>query len=96
MERRNTEKLDMILNRYLRDEGLETPILQYRLITLWPEIVGADMARMTEDIFIRNQTLFVKVSSSVIRSELSYKKTKLVSQLNNKVGANVVVDLCFI
>ena len=41
MRRKNTEQIDCILNRFLRNEGLETPLNEYRLVNAWSEVMGA-------------------------------------------------------
>ena len=40
MKRNNTEKLGDVIMQLLRQEGLETPLNQYRLIDSWKDIVG--------------------------------------------------------
>ena len=40
MRKSNTEQLGNILRRYQREEGLETPLNQHRLINAWPDVMG--------------------------------------------------------
>ena len=40
MFRRDVQNLSDVLNRCLRQNGLETPLLQYRLVNAWDEVVG--------------------------------------------------------
>ena len=82
-----------LLRVYIRKNGLETPLLQRRLIEAWDEVVGSVIAAYTEDKSIRNQTLWVKISSPAARSELQMRRTKLILDLNNKVGANVITEI---
>lgn len=96
MERRKTEELTGVLQRCLRDSGLETPLNQYRLVQAWPEVAGELAASSTSDIYIRNQTLFVRVQSPVLRQELLMQQRALVKALNDKVGASVIVEVRFV
>ena len=93
MKKSNTEPLRDILMRFLRQEGLETPLNQYRLIEAWKEVVGPGVARYTSNLYIKNQTLYVHLTSSVIRQELLMGRSLLVRNLNNKVGAQVITDI---
>lgn len=93
MERRKSERIDDILHRFLREEGLETPINQHRLISMWPKVVGEEIGRSTEEIFIKNQTLMVRLSSPILKSELLFSRSSIVSRLNQMVQANVIVDI---
>lgn len=81
--------------RFLRQEGLETPLNQYRLIEAWKEVVGPSVARYTSNLYIKNQTLYVHLTSSVLRQELLLGRSLLVRNLNNKVGAQVITDIVF-
>ena len=55
MKRNNTELLGDVLRRYLRQEGLETPLNEYRLVDAWKDVVGPTISRYTTNLYIRNQ-----------------------------------------
>lgn len=93
MFKRKVQSIDDILNRVIRDEGLETPLNQKRLIDSWDKVVGANAARFTTEKFIKNQTLFVKITSPALRQDLSMMRTQLVNRLNQAVGSMVIVDV---
>lgn len=96
MRRSNSEQLQSILNQFLRDEGLETPLNQYRIIEEWKNTIGKSFEKQTDNIFIKNQKLYVKIRSSVIRQELSMCSRRLAQQLNEGVKAQVITDVVFI
>lgn len=95
MFRQEVLSLDDILSKCLRENGLETPMLQTRLIDSWEEIAGKGVARYSGEKFIRNQTLHVKITSPALRSELSMMRTELVNRLNQHVGAHIITDIRF-
>ncbi len=95
MKKSNTESLSDLLSKYLRQEGLETPLNQHRLISAWPEVMGTTITRYTGDMFIKNQTLYVKITSAPLKSDLMMERTKLVKRLNDAVGAYVIADIVF-
>lgn len=82
-----------ILDRLLRDEGLETPLLQKRVIDAWDELTGEFVAKHTGNKFIKNQTLIVKIDSPALRSDLSMRRAELAAMLNSRVGAFVIADV---
>lgn len=87
-------KLGEAISKFLRSEGLETPLNQTRAVTEFQAIVG-NLSRHIEQTYIKGQTLHVHVSSAVVRQELHTDKELLINQLREKVGANVVVDIIF-
>ncbi|MDM8209082.1 DUF721 domain-containing protein [Bacteroides gallinaceum] len=95
MKRSNTELLGDVIRRYLRLEGLETPLNEYRLVDAWKDVVGPVVTRYTTNLYIRNQILYVHLASSVVRQELMMAREMLVRNLNAQVGSQVIVDIVF-
>ena len=85
MFRKDVKPLSEVLSQFLRQEGLETPLLQRRLVDAWDTIVGPTIAQYTSDKFIQNQVLFVKIVNPALRQDLSMMRTELVNRLNNAV-----------
>jgi predicted nucleic acid-binding Zn ribbon protein len=95
MFRQKVESLRDVLLRNLREQGLETPLLQKRLVEAWPQVVGPVIARYTLNTYIYNQTLYVRLSNPALRSDLSMMRTELVKKLNNVAGQQIIVDIRF-
>ncbi len=95
MKRKNAMSIGTLVQQYLREEGLETPLNQHRLVDSWGEVMGAGIMHYTGDLFIKNQTLWVQLRSSVLRQELSYGTKQIVKRLNEHVGAQVITDIKF-
>lgn len=96
MERRKSERLTNVLLRFLRESGLETPLNQHRVIEAWPEIAGEVAAAYTKEVYIRNQTLYVRLATPALRSNLLMQRKRLVQALNEKVKAFVIADIVFL
>lgn len=95
MKRNDPEALGNVLNRFLREEGLETPLNEFRLIEAWEKVLGPGVANYTENLFIRNQVLYVHLTSAVLREELMMGRELLVKSLNQYVGATVISNIIF-
>lgn len=95
MFKRSSILIRDIILKNLREQGLETPLLQKRLIDSWSEVMGQLIANYTDDLYIRNQTLFVKLKNPALRSELSLQRQDIVRRLNNHVGSQVIADVRF-
>ena len=54
MFKRNVQSLKDIILRSLHEQGLETPLLQKRLVEAWPKIAGPVIARYTLNTYIYN------------------------------------------
>lgn len=95
MFKREVQGISDLVNVFLRQNGLEMPLLQKRLIDAWGNVAGKVIDRYTEEKYIRNQVLFVKISRPALRSDLSMMRTDLVNRLNQEVGARIIIDIRF-
>lgn len=93
MFRRKVKPVNDIVRELLRTQGLETPLLQKRIIDAWDVTMGPVIAQYTGDKFIKNQTLMVKINNPALRSDLNMMRTALKEKLNNAVGAQVIADV---
>ena len=95
MRRKDAQSIGQLIRTYLRQESLESPLNELRLVNAWPEVVGPSIAAYTDGLFVRNQTLYVHLTSSALRQELMMGRTLWVRNLNKHVGAQVITDIVF-
>ena len=95
MFRRSSTPIKEVILKALREQGLETPLLQKRLIDAWPDVMGETVASYTTSLNIRNQTLFVHLTNPALRMELSMQRQDIVRRLNDHVGNQVIADIRF-
>jgi len=93
--RRDVQSVKDLILRNLREQGLETPLLQKRLMEGWPVVAGETIASYTLNTYIQNQTLYVRLSSPALRADLSLRRTEFVRRLNEYVGNQVIADVRF-
>ena len=95
MKRNDAKSIGQLIRNYLRQESLETPLNEQRLINAWPAVLGPTIAAYTSDLFIKNQVLYVHLTSSVLRQELMMGRELLVRNLNRHVGAQAITNIIF-
>ena len=95
MFKREVKELHELVMRNLRTQGLEMPLMQKRLVEAWPVVAGPAIMRYTQETVIRNQTLYVRLSSPALRAELSMQRQELVRKLNDYVQCQVIADIRF-
>lgn len=93
MFRREVKSVADVLQQLLREEGLETPLQQKRLIDSWETVTGRTVARYTTEKFIQNQTLYVKIVNPALRQDLAMMRQQLVKRLNEQVGSFIISDI---
>jgi predicted nucleic acid-binding Zn ribbon protein len=94
MRRTNTVSIAKVLNEVINEYKIGDKLKETRIIAAWPEVLGP-LARPTDRLYIKNKTLFVSLSSSVICNELSMMRSTLIRCLNEKAGEEVIKDIVF-
>jgi len=59
----------------------------------WESIVGKGISQRTEKLFLKHKTLYLQVSSSVIKQELMMMKTQLLARVNEEAGKVICTEL---
>lgn len=95
MFKRDVKTLGDIVLHCLRNNGLETPLMQRRVIESWEKVAGRVISKYTGEKFIKNQTLFVKIQNPALRADLSMMRGDLLNKLNAEVGNKVITELRF-
>ncbi|NLZ73490.1 MAG: DUF721 domain-containing protein [Bacteroidales bacterium] len=95
MKKNNAASIGDLIRKYLRYEGLETPLNERRLIQAWDEVLGSSIAAYTRKLYIKNQILYVHLSSAPLRQELMMGRERLIKSLNEHVGATVITNIIF-
>lgn len=70
-------------------------VYEYKIRSLWSQIVGEPLARKTEPWRLFNRILSVNVASSVLSSQLYFLKGEILKKVNGIIGKGIVEDLKF-
>ena len=82
-----------ILNHIIKTNKLESGLDQVSVIDAWKSLMGNGVNNYTRSVALRNKTLYVELTSSVLREELSYGKDKIIKMINEELGKEVVKDV---
>lgn len=95
MERHKSIPIKSLLDAWLRSEGLETPLLQYRMMEGWPIVMGAGVARYTGNIHIYGNVLRVQIKNPALRQNLLMMRTEIARKMNEYVKAQIIQEVTF-
>lgn len=79
-----------VLGNFVSDNNLQKGLDKVAVRETWEKIMGPAITKYTQNIKLDNNTLFIELSSSVLREELSYGKQKIVENLNEELGKNLI------
>jgi len=86
----NTFKIKDLIPNMLHENKLQKGMDQFVVKEVWEKVMGKGVMSYTESVSLRNNKLYVKLSSSALREELNYGKEKIVKMLNDSLK-NVVI-----
>lgn len=90
------EAVGGVLQRVVRQLGLERELQGWNAAQEWSRLVGARIARHTRCIGFHDGSLRVEVESSAWMHELSYLERDLVRRINQKSGSDLVREVRFV
>ncbi len=93
MRRSKTISLAEAMKDYLKEMNLEGKLLEVSILNSWEEVVGKAISSRTSKVYIKDQILYVKLSSSVARNELLMLREALREKLNEKAGREVIKEI---
>ncbi|MTG98849.1 MULTISPECIES: DUF721 domain-containing protein [Myroides] len=92
---REESSIQDILKIIIKENNLESGIDNLDVKNAWRSILGPGIANYTQDVFLKRNTLYVALSSPIVREELTYGKSKIIALLNEELGKEVVKDIVF-
>jgi hypothetical protein len=95
MAKRRNENIPLseALQEFIDANKLQKGIDKVDTREAWIKLMGNGVNNYTTAIELRHETLFVSLSSSVLREELSLGKTKIIAMLNEEIGKEVIKKL---
>tara|TARA_B100001250_G_C19449130_1_gene635183 strand:+ start:352 stop:642 length:291 start_codon:yes stop_codon:yes gene_type:complete len=93
MRGNNNRKIGEIISKLMKNPKLVKKLDKLDALEAWEKIIGAPLYKYITDQKIYNGILYVKTKSSVVRNELNYKKSDLISKINQKIGKELITDI---
>lgn len=91
--KKNNQNMGEALKEFIKKNKLEKGIDKVNAREAWAKLMGNGVNNYTTAVELRSETLFVSLSSSVLREELSHGKSKIIDMLNEELGKNLVKKL---
>lgn len=93
--KRNNEhiKLSDALQDFVSHNKLQTGLDKVNARDIWNQQMGPAIEKYTTSLKLEGSTLYVQLSSSVLREELSYGKEKIIRILNEHLGKELIKKL---
>jgi hypothetical protein len=75
-----------LIDKYFEAAHLKPRIYEARIRENWKEIVGEVVNKYTTEVYLNNQTLYLRLNSDVVKHELNYKKSLIIGNINTFIN----------
>jgi len=95
MAKRHNEHISIgdALREFVETNKLETGLNKVNVADAWNRLMGNGVNNYTASVQLERNILYVHLSSSVLREELSYGKEKIIKMLNEELGKDIIKKL---
>ena len=90
---KNLHSLSEALNAFIKENKLQKGIDKVMVKKAWEKIMDNGVNNYTTAVELRNDTLYVSLSSSVLREELSHGKSKIIDMINQEMKKDLVKNI---
>ncbi len=96
MKKSNELNLGDAIREFLQRNNLDEKLLETEIYARWEELAGHTINLKTKKVSLKQGVLTVYLTSSVLRNELSMRKTDLLGRINQRLGhGSRLTDLRF-
>ena len=89
----NQSTVGDVLKQIIQVNKLQSGMDQIDVKDAWCNLMGNGVNSYTKNVVLKGSTLYVELSSSVLREELSHGKTKIVTMINEELRRDEVKDV---
>lgn len=89
----NDSPIGDILKEIIQANKLEKGLNQISVADAWKNLMGNGVNNYTKDVILKGSTLYVELTSSVLREELTYGKSKIITMINEELGSEIVKEV---
>ncbi|HMI06293.1 MAG TPA: DUF721 domain-containing protein [Flavobacterium sp.] len=86
----NESSVGDVLKQIIQSNKLQPGMDEVSVKDAWKNLMGNGVNTYTRQIALKGSTLYVELTSAVLREELSYGKDKIIKMINEELGREVV------
>ncbi len=91
----NENSLSEVLKHIIENNKLQAGIDQVNIQEAWISLMGNGVNSYTKNVVLKKNTLYVELTSAVLREELSYGKQKIIKMINEEFRRELVTEIIF-
>ena len=82
-----------VLKQFIEKNKLQAGMDIIDVQAAWKSLMGNGVNSYTKEVVLKGSTLYVSLTSAVLRQELSYGKEKIIKMINEELRKEVVTNV---
>ena len=92
----NEGSIGDVLKEFIEKNKLQAGMDKIDVEEAWKSLMGNGVNNYTKEIVLKGTTLYVSLTSAVLREELSYGKQKIIKMINEELRKEVIKEVIFV
>ncbi|MFN3754221.1 DUF721 domain-containing protein [Flavobacterium sp.] len=89
----NESSIGDVLKAFIETNKLQNGMDKIDVQEAWKSLMGNGVNSYTKEVVLKGSTLYVSLTSAVLRDELSYGKQKIITMINEELRKEVVTAI---
>ena len=86
----NESSIGDVLKEIIQVNKLQSGMDQVLVKEAWISLMGKGVNNYTKNVLLKGNTLYVELTSAVLREELSYGKDKIIKMINDELRRELI------
>jgi len=93
MKRTDPISIKQLIDKVMLEGDTRDTVMQQRASYMWTEVVGAGVNKYTFRRYVDKGVLHVYITSAALKNDLTFMRQNIIKEINNRLGAEVLVDV---
>ena len=89
----NEGSIGDVLKEFIEKNKLQAGMDKINVEEAWKSLMGNGVNSYTKEVVLKGTTLYVSLTSAVLREELSYGKQKIMKMINEELRKEVIKEV---
>lgn len=89
----NEGSIGDVLKEFIEKNKLQAGMDKINVEEAWKSLMGNGVNSYTKEVVLKGTTLYVSLTSAVLREELSYGKQKIIKMINEELRKEVIKEV---
>jgi hypothetical protein len=89
----NESSIGEVLKQIIQVNKLQSGMDQVSVKDAWVSLMGNGVNSYTKNVVLKGSTLYVELTSAVLREELTHGKSKIIAMINEELKRDIVKEV---